>query len=242
GLEERTAREQRPDAALLAHRPALSAQGGEVASEVDLVRARRQHALLEAGEEPLEVTPPARQEGVHVTALRHAGAFERARGIGVAVDDRDPVEPVGEDTGCAHPGDAAADHHRTLRRHRGLSRRAGTDESSGSGRAASSGRYACTGCDRPRTRAPPAGAQSRAAPACRRVSSETRTGTPSSLVSSSMRAATLTASPIAVYSRRRGAPTSPTTTVPVCTPIPMRSSGSPRATRIRLSAASASCM
>src|SRR5207245_2887285 len=57
-----------------------------------------------------------------------------------------------------------------------------------------------------------------------------------------MRAATFTASPMAVYSRRCGAPTSPTTTMPVCTPIPMRSGGSPRATRARLSAASASCM
>ena len=41
-------------------------------------------------------------------------------------------------------------------------------------------------------------------PIRRRVSSETRTGTPTALVSSSMRAATFTASPIAVYSRRRG--------------------------------------
>src|SRR5204862_523277 len=73
GLEQRAAREQRPDAALLAHRPARAAQGGEVASEVDLVRARRHHPLLEAGGEPLEVAPPVRQARVHVTALRHAG-------------------------------------------------------------------------------------------------------------------------------------------------------------------------
>jgi len=60
--------------------PSSLRAGWRVASEVDLVRARRQHALLEAGEEPLEVAPPARQERVHVTALRHAGTIERPAG------------------------------------------------------------------------------------------------------------------------------------------------------------------
>ena len=56
-----------------------------------------------------------------------------------------------------------------------------------------------------------------------------------------MREATLTVSPIAVYSSRRaGEPMSPTTATPVCRPMPMRSGASPRAARSLLRRASSS--
>src|SRR5262249_12650181 len=99
-----------------------------------------------------------------------------------------------------------------------------------------------TGCARPASGAAVAAEKRMVSPADRRVTSDTRTGTPSTLVSSWRRAATLTASPIAVYSRRRGAPMSPTTTEPVWMPMPMRSGRWPRAARSVLSCASASCI
>src|SRR5882724_5009578 len=104
------------------------------------------------------------------------------------------------------------------------------------------GTWVSTASVRPRRSARPAGTKGNAEPASRRVSSDTRMGTSCSRVSSWMRAATFTASPMAVYSRRRGGPMSPTITGPLWTPMPMRSDGSPRARRSAFSAASASCM
>ena len=83
------------------------------------MRARPEHLPLEAGEEPLELAAPARQERVHVAPLRHACPLGRTLGKGVAVDDRDPVEVVCQHAGRAQAGDAAPDHHCTLGRHRG---------------------------------------------------------------------------------------------------------------------------
>src|SRR5262249_55937533 len=76
----------------------------------------------------------------------------------------------------------------------------------------------------------------------RRVASETRIAGRPVLVRRSIRAATFTVSPIAVNSRRLAAPTSPTTTGPECTPMPIRSAGSPRATRVALRACRLRCI
>src|SRR5438034_6023832 len=156
----------------------------------------------------------------------HGGDDERQQEVQRAGDgDADEAEQADEaDAAQALRGDRLA---------RGL----------GAGvRHAAAGTHVSTTADRPRSCAGPAGAKARASPAKRRVSSETRIGRPRVLVSSSIRAATFTASPIAVYSRRRGAPMSPTTTGPLWMPIPMRSGGSVRALRSRFRRPSSSCI
>lgn len=64
-------------------------------------------------------------------------------------------------------------------------------------------------------------------PSRRRVASETRMVVSWTFVRLSMREARFTVSPMAVYSRRCGAPMSPTTARPVWMPMPMRNGGSP---------------
>src|SRR5262249_3073232 len=74
-------------------------------------RAALAHPALEAGEEAFELAKAARQQIMHVAGLRDSRSKVRGRGIGIALDDRDPVDEVAEHTGSTHARQAAADHN-----------------------------------------------------------------------------------------------------------------------------------
>jgi hypothetical protein len=88
-------------------------------------RAGRERGLDEPGEPPLELDLPGRQQRVHLTALRHSGAWaDRAgrvrgdplvgdvqRGQVVPLDDQHLLGVVAEHPGGHQPGDAAAQDH-----------------------------------------------------------------------------------------------------------------------------------
>src|SRR5262249_47897860 len=73
-------------------------------------RAALTHPGFEAGEEALELAQSAGEEIVNVASLRDARSKVRRGGIGIALDDRDLVEVVAQDTGGAHARQTAADH------------------------------------------------------------------------------------------------------------------------------------
>src|SRR4029450_8685141 len=73
-------------------------------------RSALAHPALEAGEEALELAKAARQQIVHVASLRDSRSKVVSRGIGIALDDRDPVDEVAEHTSGTHARQTAADH------------------------------------------------------------------------------------------------------------------------------------
>src|SRR5262249_33989714 len=78
------------------------------------------------------------------------------------------------------------------------------------------------GCWQPRTGTSPSDTAPSTLPISWWTALEIRSCDPNSLFSPSMREARFTASPITVYSLRRGEPTLPATTFPRCRPMPMR--------------------
>jgi hypothetical protein len=66
--------------------------------------------MLEARKEALELAKAARQQIVHVACLRDSRPKVEARGIGIALDDRDAVDEVAEHTAGTHARHAATDH------------------------------------------------------------------------------------------------------------------------------------
>src|SRR5262249_44790260 len=117
GLDERPARIELPHSGVATPTPAMWPQGRCVPAGLHRHRAPLAHPLLEPWEEAVELTEAARQEIVHVTGLRDPGSEVETRGIGIALDDRDPVNNVAEHTRGAHPGQAAADHERARAGH-----------------------------------------------------------------------------------------------------------------------------
>jgi len=71
------------------------------------------HPALEAGEEALELVKAARQQIVYVAGLWDSRSKVVGREIGIALDDRDPVDDVAEHTGGTHACQAAANHEGT---------------------------------------------------------------------------------------------------------------------------------
>jgi hypothetical protein len=91
------------------------------AEEVELIGRRQQRAraleLVEHTREELgEDKQPARQQGVKVLALRHAGPWTRTLGCGIALEHRDALEVVRKDPARHQASHAAAQHHRMFER------------------------------------------------------------------------------------------------------------------------------
>ena len=87
-----------------------------VGGEVDLHGTAGVELIDDPGEPAFEESSAARQEEVGMAALGHLAAPRRGVGKGVAVDDGDVVEAVGQHAGRAEPGHAGADHDGVARR------------------------------------------------------------------------------------------------------------------------------
>ena len=81
------------------------------------MRPALEHHPLEAGEQRVELVSPAREQRVHVAALRHARPLQRAFRERVAIDHRDPLEKIAQHAGRAEARHAAANHNRVLVSH-----------------------------------------------------------------------------------------------------------------------------
>ena len=114
--------EQRPAEGDAAHAADGPAQPVAVVDPADVTlhvaerSAVRDQFVSEAGEELLEDLPAAGVQPVRLPALGNALARHRTVGKGVAVDEGDLVEGLGEHPGGEQPRQARAQHDRVLRR------------------------------------------------------------------------------------------------------------------------------